>query len=331
MPTAGIYCAARRWRKNGHGESGRRSLKQPFARVWNAGSDSQRIMVRRSLRTLWPGLSRLAVWWIKLGIVPERIAAGHPEQNGRHERMHRTLKQEAGTAAGGQPPASSNRSCIAFARNTTKWRPHEALGMQTPARCVSAVSEKTIRRGCRNRNTQRPCWWRSVPLGRVFFVGKSNDVFLTEVLWGENVGAIAGGRSLVHDLLRTTSFGTFFDSQKLCVTPLPKNAQPSHRRCRGRGLAPFPGSSSTPPGGFQCVSHPPGLKMSTIRPARTPFVASEERAVKSGQGQAQPLQEYGNWKGQKPAAFTTPNAPPLTYAFKLNGSWAQPAAPGIQC
>src|SRR5256885_4117558 len=50
------------------------------------------------------GLSRLAVWWIKLGIVPERIAAGHPEQNGRHERMHRTLKQETA-----QPPAANRR------------------------------------------------------------------------------------------------------------------------------------------------------------------------------------------------------------------------------
>src|SRR5208282_5504744 len=50
------------------------------------------------------GLSRLAVWWIKLGITPERIAAGHPEQNGRHERMHRTLKQEAA-----QPPAENRR------------------------------------------------------------------------------------------------------------------------------------------------------------------------------------------------------------------------------
>ncbi len=39
------------------------------------------------------GLSRLAVWWIRLGIRPERIAPGHPEQNGRHERLHRTLKQ----------------------------------------------------------------------------------------------------------------------------------------------------------------------------------------------------------------------------------------------
>jgi putative transposase len=50
------------------------------------------------------GLSRLAVWWLKLGITPERIAAGHPEQNGRHERMHRTLKQETA-----QPPAANRR------------------------------------------------------------------------------------------------------------------------------------------------------------------------------------------------------------------------------
>jgi transposase InsO family protein len=48
------------------------------------------------------GLSRLAVWWIKLGIRSERIVAGKPQQNGRHERVHRTLKQE--TAA---PPADS--------------------------------------------------------------------------------------------------------------------------------------------------------------------------------------------------------------------------------
>ena len=41
------------------------------------------------------GLSALSVWWIKLGILPERIEPGHPEQNGRHERMHRTLKAEA--------------------------------------------------------------------------------------------------------------------------------------------------------------------------------------------------------------------------------------------
>jgi transposase InsO family protein len=46
------------------------------------------------------GLSRLAVWWLRLGIVPERIEPGQPQQNGRHERMHRTLKQETAKPPG---------------------------------------------------------------------------------------------------------------------------------------------------------------------------------------------------------------------------------------
>ena len=87
------------------------------------------------------GLSRLAVWWMKLGIVPERIEAGHPEQNGRHERMHRTLKQE--TAA---PPAANRRAqqraMDKFREEYNQVRPHEALGMQTPA----AVYEASPRR-----------------------------------------------------------------------------------------------------------------------------------------------------------------------------------------
>jgi putative transposase len=51
------------------------------------------------------GLSRLSIWWVKLGIRHERIEPGHPEQNGRHERMHRTLKQETL-----RPPASTART-----------------------------------------------------------------------------------------------------------------------------------------------------------------------------------------------------------------------------
>ena len=78
------------------------------------------------------GLSRLAVWWMKLGIVPERIAAGHPEQNGRHERMHRTLKQETA-----EPPAANRRAqqraFDRFRQEYNEQRPHEALAMQTPA------------------------------------------------------------------------------------------------------------------------------------------------------------------------------------------------------
>jgi len=78
------------------------------------------------------GLSRLSVWWIRLGITPERIDPGCPQQNGRHERFHLTLKNE--TAA---PPRISLRAQQqAFARFQHEYnfeRPHEALSQQTPA------------------------------------------------------------------------------------------------------------------------------------------------------------------------------------------------------
>jgi putative transposase len=79
------------------------------------------------------GLSQLAVWFIRLGIKPERIKAGHPQENGRHERMHRTLK-----AATARPPRANQREQQrAFNRFISEYnneRPHEALGMQQPAR-----------------------------------------------------------------------------------------------------------------------------------------------------------------------------------------------------
>jgi len=80
------------------------------------------------------GLSRLSYWWIRLGIYPERIEPGHPEQNGRHERMHKTLK--ADTAA---PPAASlsqqQLRFNGFRRDYNEQRPHEALEMRTPSEC----------------------------------------------------------------------------------------------------------------------------------------------------------------------------------------------------
>jgi transposase InsO family protein len=78
------------------------------------------------------GLSRLSVWWIKLGIRPERIQPGKPQQNGRHERMHRTLKQ-----ATAKPPADNLRAQQKafddFRLEYNTERPHEALAMKTPA------------------------------------------------------------------------------------------------------------------------------------------------------------------------------------------------------
>jgi putative transposase len=78
------------------------------------------------------GLSRLSVEWIKLGIKPERIEPGQPQQNGRHERFHRTLKAETS-----RPPAATLDQQQArfdrFRRHYNQERPHEALGQEPPA------------------------------------------------------------------------------------------------------------------------------------------------------------------------------------------------------
>ena len=79
------------------------------------------------------GLSPLAVWWVKLGIIPERTQPGHPEQNGRLERLHRTLKAE--TASPPQAtPGKQQRAFSGFRASYNDERPHEALGQVPPAR-----------------------------------------------------------------------------------------------------------------------------------------------------------------------------------------------------
>jgi transposase InsO family protein len=77
-------------------------------------------------------LSRLGVWLVRIGVVPVLIEPGRPDQNGRHERFHETLKAETAS-----PPRSSIRSQQAafdqFQQTYNEERPHEALGMKTPA------------------------------------------------------------------------------------------------------------------------------------------------------------------------------------------------------
>jgi len=77
-------------------------------------------------------LSRLSAWCIRLGVMPELIEPGRPQQNGRHERMHRTLKQETA-----RPPkrnlAAQQRRFDDFINEFNNERPHEALGQDTPA------------------------------------------------------------------------------------------------------------------------------------------------------------------------------------------------------
>jgi transposase InsO family protein len=77
-------------------------------------------------------ISKLSAWWIRLGIIPERISPGNPQQNGSHERMHKTLKQEVAS----KPKAnlkSQQKAFNDFVYEYNYIRPHEALGQQVPA------------------------------------------------------------------------------------------------------------------------------------------------------------------------------------------------------
>ena len=131
------------------------------------------------------GLSPLAVWWVKLGIGPERIEPGHPEQNGRHERMHLTLKQECC-----RPPAATAAAqqlrFDAFGRSFNFERPHQALGLVAPVafyrpspRPYPAV-------------LQDPCYPADVAVRRVRSNGeirwRGKLIFVSEALIGEAVG-----------------------------------------------------------------------------------------------------------------------------------------------
>jgi transposase InsO family protein len=77
-------------------------------------------------------LSRLSVWWLRLGIQIERIRPGHPQQNGRHERMHLTLKKEA-TRPPGLNSLQQQGKFDDFIEEFNQDRPHEGLGMKCPA------------------------------------------------------------------------------------------------------------------------------------------------------------------------------------------------------
>ena len=91
------------------------------------------------------GMSRLSIWFVRLGITPERSRPGSPQDNGRHERMHRTLKQA--TAA---PPRATARlqqkAFDEFCHEFNQHRPHQALGDLTPAACYQTSSRAWPRR-----------------------------------------------------------------------------------------------------------------------------------------------------------------------------------------
>jgi putative transposase len=174
-------------------------------------------------------LSRLAVWWIRLGIVPERIAVGHPEQNGSHEQFHRELK--AGTT---RPPARTlrgqQRRFDVFCAEYNDERPHEALADQTPATAYVASA--------------RP-WPRRLPpidypghfeVRRIFgngcFCWRNHVIFLSNALMGEDVAFEA-----IDDGLWTVYFASValarFDERRSQLQPLASFTEGRSASCAG--------------------------------------------------------------------------------------------------
>ena len=146
------------------------------------------------------GLSRLSVWLVKLGIQLERIDPGRPEQNGRHERMHRTLKAEATRPARRSVPAQQ-KSFDRFRREFNEDRPHEALGQETPA-SVYVPSPRLF-----PKRVTGPDYDQDTLVRRVGSSGsfrwKCENQFIGRVLIGESVGV-----TQVDNDLWDVSFGS---------------------------------------------------------------------------------------------------------------------------
>lgn len=130
------------------------------------------------------GLSRLNVWWTKLGIRHDRIQPGRPDQNGSHERMHRTLKQ-----ATLRPPAADleeqQERFNGFVREFNEERPHEALGQETPSSRYTASTRELPEK------LPPPCYpghcrVRTIRGNGILYFG-DREYFLSELLIGEDV------------------------------------------------------------------------------------------------------------------------------------------------
>ncbi len=131
------------------------------------------------------GLSVLSVHWAKLGIRLERIVPGHPQQNGRHERMHRTLKAET-TRPAVASLAEQQRRFDKFREDFNHHRPHEALGQQVPAEHYQVSSRRLPTQVTEPWYDADHAVRRVRPTGEIKWGGAS--VFISQALAGEPVG-----------------------------------------------------------------------------------------------------------------------------------------------
>lgn len=130
------------------------------------------------------GLSKLSVWWLRLGIEIERIKPGNPQQNGRHERMHLTLKKEA-TKPAGANLLQQQEKFDAFVEQYNADRPHQALGMKYP----SELYRPSVRKYEGLPEVEYPFHDHTITVtncGRICF--NTRKINFSTVFAGQNVG-----------------------------------------------------------------------------------------------------------------------------------------------
>jgi putative transposase len=160
-------------------------------------------------------LSKLSVWWLRLGIQIERIEPGHPQQNGRHERMHLTLKKEA------TKPASANvlqqqARFDAFVERYNHERPHQALAMKVPADVY--VRSPRVYRGLDELTYPfHDAMFTVTRCGRICFKGRK--INLSHALAGQNVGVTQVGERIWLVTFMQYDLG-YFDDETCRVEPV---------------------------------------------------------------------------------------------------------------
>jgi putative transposase len=161
------------------------------------------------------GLSKLAVWWLRLGIEIERTKPGHPEQNGRHERMHLTLKKEA-TKPAADNVLQQQARFDAFIDQYNRDRPHQALDMKVPADVYARSSR--VYRGLEELTYPfHDGTFTVTQCGRICFKGRK--VNLSHVFAGQNVGVTQVGERIWLVTFMRYDLG-YFDDETCRLEPI---------------------------------------------------------------------------------------------------------------
>ncbi len=153
------------------------------------------------------GLTALSVWWVRLGIQLERIEPAQPQQNGRHERLHRTLQE-----ATANPPRANlraqQRAFNSFRLEYNQERPHEALGQQPPATLYQPSAREYPERLPEQRGYPDE-WEKRMVRKEGQMKWKGQDVLVSGALRGQEIGLQPVGEGLWAVYFEDLELGLF--------------------------------------------------------------------------------------------------------------------------